>query len=182
MNGGEGRTRKRCPWGLPTVARPPASVMLMQAAPDPPRAHCLGTASQPDGRVGMLSVLSHCGFAAWPPGTQCSPRSLTTGYGREGGRPPPVPLIWGDPDMEARGRRTSAAAHPARGWLVAHHRPRRLFAGGPVAFVSWFTPKPEAQVTIPSLVGSSLLVSLWLGAALVMCVLHTHCLSLSLFF
>lgn len=60
--------------------------------------------------------------------------------------------------------------------------PDRLFAGGPVAFVSWFTPKPEGQVTVPSLVGSSLLVSLWLGAALVLCVLHTHTLSLSLFF
>lgn len=30
----------------PQVASPPASVMLLQAAPDSPRAHCLGTASQ----------------------------------------------------------------------------------------------------------------------------------------
>lgn len=57
----------------------------------------------------------------------------------------------------------------------------RLFAGGLVAFVSWFTPKPEGQVTVPSLVGPSLSVSLWLGAALALDVLCTHCLSLSLF-
>lgn len=48
-----------------------------------------------------------------------------------------------------------------------------------MAFVSWFTPKPEGQVTVPSLVGSSLLVSLWLGATLVLCVTYTHSLSLS---
>ena len=50
-----------------------------------------------------------------------------------------------------------------------------------MAFVSWFTPKPEGQVTVPSLVRSSLSVSLWLRAALVLCVLCTHRLSLSLF-
>lgn len=46
-------------WGLPTVvARPSASVKLLQAAPDPQERTGPGDRVPIDGRVGMLSVLS----------------------------------------------------------------------------------------------------------------------------
>lgn len=47
-----------------------------------------------------------------------------------------------------------------------------------MAFVSWFTPKPEGQVTVPSFPGPSLSVSLWLGL-LLFCVCYVHTVSLS---
>ena len=99
MNGGEGRARKHLPWGLPTVvARPPASVKLLQAAPDPPTAHRLGTASQL--MAGWVCSLFSPAVASLrdrrAPSVDLGVQQRCM-EGKEG-PPPHVPLIWGNPD------------------------------------------------------------------------------------
>ena len=101
----------------------------------------------------MLSVLS-----------QCSPWRSATGYGREGGVPTTRAPVTGGPRHVGT---WEAAAHPARGRLITH-------------------PTHPGQAACRRaggicILGSGLLVSLWLGAALVLSVLYTHCLLLSFF-
>lgn len=98
---------------------------------------------------------------------------------RKEGRPNRVLLILGDPDAPARGRRAWAAAGPARGKPVARHPLNRLLAGGRMAFVSRFTPKP-AGTSDPPQPGEARPLGLTLtgGFSCSVCVIHT----LSLFF